>query len=96
MSCVTVTIGRVLQVSPWSELERVGQIPHCIVEITLVLEGTNNGKSVALVARAIVQPHQAQHPLCIINMRDEAVTIPKGITSAILLLYQHYKKLLEC
>ena len=37
----------------------MGQIPHCIVEITLVLEGTKNAKSVALVARAIVQPHQA-------------------------------------
>ena len=82
LCCVTVTIDKVLHIPPRSEMEVIGQIPPSAVDKSWVLEGVKQGRNAALVARAVVQPHQAEVPLRFLNIRDETVTIPKCTTVA--------------
>lgn len=78
LSCINVTVGRVLNVPPQSELEVMGQVPCSAINNTWVLEGSKRGRNGVLVARGLVRPDKAEVPLRILNLRDETITIRKG------------------
>lgn len=82
VSCVHVTLDRMLQVPPQSELEVMGQVPCSAINRTWVLEGRKQDRNAVLVARALVKPDKTEVPVRILNIRDEMMTISKGTTIA--------------
>ena len=82
VSFVGVTTDRKLQVPPYSEMEIMGRVPPTAANKMWLVEGSQQRRSAAMVARAVVQPEGAEVPLRILNLRDEPVTIRKGATIA--------------
>ena len=82
ISHVNIVLDAALQVPPCSEMEVMGKVPQASAHKTWILEGNTQGQSAVMIARAVVKPAGAEVPICVLNLRDNPVTIPKGTTIA--------------
>ena len=82
ISSLNVVLESTLQVPPHSEIETVGRVPQAASNKTWMVESSKQGRCACMVARAVVKPDGVGVPLRLLNLRDEAITIPKGTTIA--------------
>ena len=82
ISSLNVVLESTLQVPPHSEIETIGRVPQAASNKTWKVESSKQGRCACMVARAVVKPDGVGVPLRLLNLRDEAITIPKGTTIA--------------
>ena len=81
-SKVSVMLTESLHVPPHSEIEVMARVPSSAANQTWVVEADKQQRSAVMVARAVVTPGATEIPLCLLNWRNEAVSIPKGTVVA--------------
>ena len=82
ISSLNVVLESTLQVPPHSEIEIIRRVPQAASNKTWMVGSRKQGRCACMMARAVVKPDGVGVPLRLLNLRDEAITIPKGITIA--------------
>ena len=77
---VDIILNSDMEIPPYGEMKIMETIPKWSLHKTWIIEGGKKERNAVMVARAVVQPQNAQLPIQLLNPRDEVVNISKGTT----------------